>query len=169
MSREVRRVPKDWIHPEGIYLLPYDFKDQLEKWEEGELKWNAGFVRDWSKDEVVWKEKPAGWDGTYEEHEGERPREKQFMPTWPEEEKTHYQMYETTTEGSPISPVMKNPEQLAQWLVEANASAFGSQTASYEGWLRVANGGFAVSCVKKGGSGRIVSGVEALKEEPDEA
>jgi hypothetical protein len=45
---------------------------------------------------------------------------------------------------------------------DAGASAFGSQTASsYEGWLRVANGGWAPGAVSVGG-GPLTNGVDAL-------
>jgi len=45
-------------------------------------------------------------------------------------------MYETCTEGTPISPAFATPEELARWLADNEASAFGGMTASYEGWLR---------------------------------
>lgn len=73
-------------------------------------------------------------------------------------------MYETTSEGTPISPAFATPEELAQWLVDNNASAFADQTASYEAWLRIACGGYAPSAVMTFGSG-MVSGVEALKDD----
>jgi len=71
-----------------------------------------------------------------------------------------YQMWETTSEGSPISPVFATPEELARWLVDNEASAFGSQTGSYEGWLRVCGGGFAPSAVMCGGM--LASGVDGI-------
>ena len=81
------------------------------------------------------------------------------MPHWGNGEATHYQMYETTTEGTPISPAMGSPEQLAHWLVDNQVSAFGDQTASYEAWLMVAQGRTAISCmVTKAG---VINGVEA--------
>ncbi|MNR40154.1 hypothetical protein D3C85_1584160 [compost metagenome] len=69
-------------------------------------------------------------------------------------------MYETTSEGSPISPAFETPEQLARWLADNGASAFGGSTASYASWLRVANGGYAPSAVLS--SAGLQSGVEAL-------
>ena len=91
---------------------------------------------------------------------GQAPDQNNYMPDWPQEERTHYMMYEDTSEGTPISPAFETPEELAQWLVDNNASAFGSSTASYEGWLRVAKGGFACSMVIHGGV--IESGVDGL-------
>jgi hypothetical protein len=69
------------------------------------------------------------------------------MPNWPDDVSTHLMMYEDTTEGTPISPAFKTPEELAQWLVDNKASAFGRSLGTYEGWLRVARGGFAPSMV----------------------
>ena len=81
------------------------------------------------------------------------------MPHWRNGEATHYQMYETTTEGTPISPAMESPEELAHWLVDNQVSAFGDQTASFEAWLMVAQGRTAISCmVTKAG---VINGVEA--------
>jgi len=71
---------------------------------------------------------------------------------------TYYQMYETTSEGTPISPVMDRPENLASWLVENKATAFAGQTASYEAWLMVCQGRTALSGVYIGGD--FMNGVE---------
>ena len=76
---------------------------------------------------------------------------------------SHYQMYETCSEGTPISPVMASPEELAQWLFENRASAFAGQTASYEDWLSVCKGRIAVSGVIVGN--KVISGVEYQNED----
>lgn len=46
-----------------------------------------------------------------------------------------WQMWETTSEGSPMSPVFATPEGLARWLADTKASAFAGIGASYEDWL----------------------------------
>lgn len=72
-----------------------------------------------------------------------------------------WQMWETTSEGSPISPPFETPEALARWLADNNASAFGHNGASYESWLgMIKNTGWAPSAVlsKEG----FVSGVEDM-------
>ena len=66
-------------------------------------------------------------------HAGDPPEA--FTPDWPDSERTHWQMYEQTSEGTPISPVMESPEALARWLVDNNASACGPLTATYEQWM----------------------------------
>lgn len=72
-----------------------------------------------------------------------------------------WQMWETTSEGSPISPVMRSPEELAAWLTEHEASAFGSMGASYESWLAMIREGWAPSMVLS--SAGLQSGVDAAK------
>lgn len=62
------------------------------------------------------------------------------MPHRNSKEKNHLMMYETTTEGTPISPAFDNPESLASWLVKNKASWFGDETADYETWLKVCKG-----------------------------
>jgi len=77
-----------------------------------------------------------------------------------------WQMWETTSEGSPISPVFETPEALARWLADTGASTFGSMTTTYEAWLRMICGpGWSPSMIVEGG--QMMSGVDAMsKEEP---
>lgn len=77
-----------------------------------------------------------------------------------------WQMWETTSEGSPISPPMPTPEKLAEWLVANNASSFGDQRATYEQWLAMINSGWAPSAVMS--DGQLKSGVEAIADIEDE-
>jgi len=61
---------------------------------------------------------------------------------------TGYQLWETISEGSPISPVFETPEELAQWLYINNVSSFGDQTCTYEQWLSFIKGiGWAPSMI----------------------
>ncbi len=71
-----------------------------------------------------------------------------------------WQMWETTSEGSPISPVCETPEGLARWLADNGASSFGHDTATYEQWLGMITAGWAPSAVLEGGV--MKSGVEAV-------
>ena len=150
MGREVRKVPADWQHPKdakGSYipLLGGSYAKAAAEWDEGIVKWAEGSRRDYSKDNA-WKPREHD-DGTYEDWAGTRPEESDYMPDWPEAERTHLMMYEDTTEGTPISPAFLTPEELARWLVDNGASSFGSSTGSYEGWLAVAQGGWAPSMI----------------------
>jgi hypothetical protein len=82
----------------------------------------------------------------YWDWSGNPPERGYYRPVWTEEP-THYMMYENTTEGTPISPAFATPEELAQWLVDNGASAFGGETASYKGWLATVRGGYAPSAI----------------------
>jgi hypothetical protein len=151
MGREVRRVPKDWKHP--VYdrdTAPYqtligkhralfsgfDPEEQVA-WDEGARKWAEGLRPD-GDEWVRYEERPLidrGRHDTWENWTGARPNRSDFMPTWNEEELTHLMMYETTTEGTPISPAFETGRELARWLADNNASSFGDRTAPYETWF----------------------------------
>lgn len=158
----MRMVPKDWKHPTDhndkyIPLLGGSYSEAAARWDEEYRKWLEGLRDDFK----------GGWvpyDGPciyYWEYAGPPPNEKEYMPDWPAEERTHYMMYEDTSEGTPISPAFETPEELAQWLANNNASAFGRETASYDDWLRTINRGSACSAVFDPEHG-MRSGVEAL-------
>lgn len=167
MSREVRRVPPDWKHPtiwredwRGEMVESFDalfdgafYEATLAVWDDENAKWEAGEFPDYADEDHR--------KMTYAEWNGERPEAKDYMPRWTPEEATHLMMYETTSEGTPISPAFATPEELARWLADNNASASGSRGASYEAWLRVARGGWAPTAISTPETG-MVSGVEAM-------
>jgi hypothetical protein len=168
VGREVRRVPANWKHPtdEAGELIPlhgYNFTDTLNEWLEGSRHWERGLIRDYSRglDGRDWKPKGDVKSETFEEWHGQKPEAKDYMPEWLPSEATHIQMYETCTEGTPISPVMETPEELARWLADNGASAFGSSTASYEAWLSTIKRGWAPAGIIRPSTG-ITSGVEGL-------
>lgn len=156
MGREVRKVPPTWEHPKderGNFIpLLEGFSADAKSWDEEAAAWARGEFPSYAdeKDKLL----------SFEDWSGKRPIPENYMPEWPAEEATHFQMYETCSEGTPISPVMSSPEELARWLTDTGASAFGSLTASYEKWLRVCQGGYASSAVVVGGN--LTSGVEGL-------
>lgn len=163
MGREVRMVPSDWQHPmdehgEYIPLLQEPWEKRAAAWDLGAVKWAEGLREDFVNEGQWVPKKPDEIGCTYEEWAGCRPCKEDYMPTFAPGTATHYMMYETCTEGTPISPAFETPEKLARWLVDNSASALGDQGASYEGWLRVAKGGYAPSMVLD--SGGLRSGVE---------
>jgi hypothetical protein len=168
MSREVRRVPPGWKHPRnahGNYIPLYEgpFSQRAKEWDEEAAMWAKGKRRGYGDDE--WVDIEDEYKGLlFEDWDGPRPEKQDYMPEWDEGECTHFMMYETCTEGTPISPAFPTPEELARWLVDNNASAFARQTATYEQWLRVCRGGYAPSAMLIPGKG-IVSGVAALAGE----
>ena len=162
MGREVRKVPADWKHPvnpsTGKHKPLFDgssFAELLAQWNEENAKWSRGEFPDYATEE----DKKM----SYSEWNGDQPKACDYMPQWTDAERTHFMMYEDTSEGTPISPAFATPEELARWLVNNNASAFAYSPGSYEGWLRVAKGGFAMSMVIA--NGKITSGVDAFNAE----
>lgn len=168
MGREVRRVPKDWQHPkikrfnylkmreEAVYQPMFDrsFAEAMDDWYREWKKWEAGERPDYCSEEN--KNLP------YWEWDGPPPDPAYYMPQWPEHERTHLMMYEDTTEGTPISPAFETPEELARWLADNNASAFGSMTATYEEWLSMCKRGWSPSMVIAGN--QMQSGVEFMAQ-----
>lgn len=74
-----------------------------------------------------------------------------------------WQMWETTSEGAPISPVCASPEVLARWLADNKASTFGDSTTDYETWLKmIAGDAWAPTLIIT--DGVMMSGVEAAAE-----
>lgn len=170
MGREVRRVHKDWQHPrndQGHHIPLFDGRKLAEHtadWDVGAEKWEQGFRRHYG--DHTWVPKGDECEEMpYSEWAGERPDPRDYMPEWSEEERTHLQMYENTTEGTPISPVMENPEDLARWLADNYASASGIMTATYDQWLSMIGQGWAVSLVTV--EGQLMSGVEASGRKVD--
>lgn len=95
-------------------------------------------------------------------HLGQRPDPADYMPEFEEGTATGWCMYETTSEGTPISPVFEDPDELARWLADNEASAFGSSTATYDQWLGMIRAGWAPSAAMD--SAGLRSGVEAIGE-----
>lgn len=170
MGREVRRVPADWQHPKeqkfdrrGQFVESYkplfggSWSEAAREWDAEREKWERGEFPEYSSEES--RQMP------YDQWSGRRPYSGDYMPDWPAEQRTHFMMYEDTSEGTPISPAFASPEELARWLADNKASAFGSDTATYEQWLRVARGGWAPSMVVS--DGVLSSGVAALGEASD--
>lgn len=187
MGREVRMVPPDWRHPKnekGNYIPMWarsyenavrDWEaEDLPEWIEGARLWATGLVKSSrgteTIDEVVARTEEYRRPQTYPTYEWwagdvpRKPRPEDYMPDWPAEQRTHFMMYEDTSEGTPISPAFATAEELARWLADTGASAFAGMTATYEQWLGTINRGSAFSAVLNPATGEMKSGVEALGE-----
>lgn len=145
MGREVRMVPSDWNHPKDentgqFKPLKEGYKNALDDF--------MGIVGE------------KGLQAAIEEC-GDAPDKEDYMPDWPSSQKNHYMMYENTSEGTPLSPAFDNKEDLARWLADNGASAFGDDTATYKEWLAMIEDGYAPSMIIDRGAGKIMSGVAA--------
>jgi hypothetical protein len=171
MGREVRMVPPNWEHPKNDAGDDTPLMDGLCKalsgWRREKAMWDLGYREGWGKDEPAWVPIEEKYAGSFEDWTGGEPDPDDYMPDWAPEFRTHFQMYEDTSEGTPISPVEETPEALARWLADNNASAFGGMTATYEQWLTMANRGWAPGAmltVNNDGSGTMKSGVAAMAD-----
>lgn len=175
MGREVRMVPSDWQHPKddrGRYKPMHggSFAKDAAEWDAENAKWGEGLRKDYSSefDGSGWKPREKDDGDSFEDWSGTRPDSRDYMPDWPAERRTHFMMYETTSEGTPISPAFATPGELARWLADTRASTFADMTATYEQWLPICQGGFAPSMIMD--SKGLRSGVEAaadINAEPD--
>lgn len=139
MGREIRRVPPNWEHPRyepgerydsrgedyATHYKPlYDesFEDAVVKWMGEATAWvavvNAGGTPEhWyadTEEEAAWaRANPfkayALWWSSPPDPESYRDR---FT-----EEPTAYQIYETVSEGTPISPVCATEDDLITWMM----------------------------------------------------
>jgi hypothetical protein len=138
MGRQLRKVAANWQHPKNengnyIPLLDGKFSERLAKWEEENEQWEKGFRDDWNGG---WKPREADeLNMTFAEWDGEKPVKEDYMPEWKEEQLTHIQLYENTSEGTPISPVYlaSEIEKLCEYAAE-NCSTFADFKASKEEW-----------------------------------
>lgn len=111
MGREIRRVPQDWEHPvdeRGHFKPLYDesFTDAASEWLRDAIAWSQG------KHESQDKDYPFYW-----QYAGAPPDEKYYRPAWGSPAEC-YQIYETVSEGTPVSPVFGTLEAMIDWMTQ---------------------------------------------------
>ena len=131
MGREIRMVPPNWEHPRmqcphspwkggcddakahrGMCHQPmYDrtFEEAAAEWKDAFLAWERG-ERETYCDEDSAK-------GEYWEWDGAPPDRKYYRPAWKEGEATWFQVYQTVSEGSPVTPPFSTREELVEYLI----------------------------------------------------
>lgn len=130
MGREIRRVPPNWEHP----------RQQCEHspWSGGcsDAKRNGGqcyrplFDRYFATAAKEWKDEFAAWergerpsycsadpDTEFWEYQGAPPDRDSYRPAWAEGAATWFQVYETVSEGTPVTPPFPTKEALIEYLV----------------------------------------------------
>lgn len=160
MGREVRRVPANWEHPKverpdhrlqrmvEDYQSMFDrpFGPAMDEWYANWKAWERGERPDYCSNES--KNLPF-W-----EWEGGPPDPEYYRPDWKDGEATWFQVYETVSEGSPVSPPFATQVELVDYLV-ANGD-FWDQKRGNGGWDRknaeaFVGTGYAPSMVVTGG------------------
>jgi len=88
-----------------------DYDAEAREWMDAAAKWHRGEGDDLA-DAADIAAHPFYW-----EWHGMPPEKEDYAPNWPEAERTHVQMYETVSEGTPVSPVFASLAELADWMV----------------------------------------------------
>lgn len=113
MGRELRKVIPNWEHPkkdrsdsfQPMFDRPYI--DAITEWINQHLLWEKGEHPDQPNECRYFAE----WDGNPPDFE-------YYRPCWKTEEMTWFQVYETVSEGTPVTPPFETKEELVEYLVE---------------------------------------------------
>jgi hypothetical protein len=168
MGREIRMVPANWQHPKEMrydHLLGREVETYKPLHDDRATALQS-FAADIEKKglaEAIDYHGGGPQSCRYVDFEGQE-------PTW-------FQVYETVSEGTPVTPPFETQEELVEYLV-ANGDFWDQQRRSEgrsvipcEPWSRkqaesfVYGGGWAPSLVVD--NGRVMSGVEAMAEMTD--
>lgn len=114
MGREVRRVPPNWQHPRhehtGRFVPMFDcpYEPELREWVDAWQAWDRG-ERPNSCTEELRAMKYWEWNGG-------PPDPERYRPDWPRDQMTWFQLYETVSEGTPVSPPFATEDELIDYL-----------------------------------------------------
>lgn len=124
MGREIRRVPANWEHPKKdvpdhrnrtmveSYQPMFDepFAPAMEAWYAAWKAWERGERPDYCSEQ---SQTLPFW-----EYNGPPPNPEYYRPDWPEDSATWFQVYETVSEGTPVSPPLATEEELIRYLAD---------------------------------------------------
>jgi hypothetical protein len=162
MGREIRRVPLNYEPPRQTCQYIHGWaSDPCPGWH-----WHPQFAESYTRALAEWQDGKQRWesgedpdalnhpDYTWEDWEGESPDPAYYRPEWPEGTPLGYCFYETTSEGTPISPVFATTDELAAWLVE-------HEGMSQDGAARFVASGWVPSLISMPGVG-VLTGMDAI-------
>lgn len=183
MGREIRKVIPNWEHPMKDYpnhrtgtmkkgyqpMFDQSFKEAIKTWISDFEAWERGerpsYCSEENKNIEFW------------EWEDGPPQFEYYRPEWRPEEMTWFQVYETVSEGTPVTPPFSTKEELVEYLV-ANGD-FWDQKRRAEGnafmrctpWTRqeaeaFVGAGHSMTMVSVGG--KVMDGVEFLAMQAEE-
>ena len=121
MGREIRRVPPNWQHPTeihsywGVPVLRVMFSQTLA---EAQAEWDR--ERDELETGFLAKKAQGKYEDydTYEDYAGERPSDPTYYTPYTKEEATWYQVWQTVSEGTPVTPPFATLQELEDHLVQ---------------------------------------------------
>jgi hypothetical protein len=123
MGREIRRVPPNWEHPKK-QVPDHRTWTMVERYQPLYDQPFAPRMREWYAEWEAWErgERPAHCDDEesrklqFWEWDGGPPDPEYYRPDWKEEEMTWFQVYETVSEGTPVSPPFATEDELIDYL-----------------------------------------------------
>jgi len=155
MGREIRMVPKGWKHPEhencshwgGIdchkkYANPTDYHYGKcfhplydENYEEAARKWLKSCMEYQNSTHIATESgiAPEKKEEFYWDYDGMPPNQ-EYYRTYKDEDCTCYQIYETVSEGTPVSPVFDSKEDMKAWLIKEGHSPKAAEGFVDSGW-----------------------------------
>lgn len=122
MPREIRRVPLGYEHPrdargrhvplfDGSDLYGHPLSAWQRVWDEECSAWGRG-------EHPAQRRSPDKTRGlAFDDWDGKRPDAADHTPELPLAERAGWCYYESTTEGTPLSPVFATAEELARWFI----------------------------------------------------
>jgi len=180
MGREIRRVPEDWEHPvytddlvtesqrgrigKPIAMYDEDIETATRKWVDGAALWIQGkhpdqqFAAENGTDYPDWYERTFY---AYSTHESRSPDPESYRRPFVSEP-THYQVYETVSEGTPVSPVFATTDEMIDWLTSVPMGGVNEVPLSRKAAAKFVEYEYAPSFIVDARGLR--TGVEALED-----
>ena len=130
MGREIRMVPPNWQHPKDERghdkpMHDQNFADAATEWKREFAEWESGKRPDYcdgdSKLLEFWE-----WHG--------QPPDRDYYRPWKDEEATWFQVWQTVSEGSPVTPPFATKQELVEYLV--THGDYWDQKRGDGGWKR---------------------------------
>ncbi len=121
MGTEIRSVIPNWEHPkkDGAYIPLFDesYSAVLSRWKKEKTEW---------EDLQATLVSGADAEASFEDLVESRPEPESYRPDWKPEEMTWVQLYENTTEGTPVTPAFPTRAALVDHMVEHGDSYAGT-------------------------------------------
>ena len=118
MGREIRRVPAHWDHPmtwDGKLqpMLDSSYIDAINDWISAHNAWEDGT----HPTLVAYPDYKAKFHH-FANYSGNPPSIEYYRPNWKPDEMTWFQVYETVSEGTPVTPPFETRDELVEYLVQ---------------------------------------------------
>lgn len=119
MGREIRRVPPNWEHPK-TKRFDYQLGREVEDYHPMFDRPFGPEMREWYANWEAWErgERPEGSEdcANFWDWNGGPPDPAYYRPAWKDGDATWFQVYQTVSEGAPVTPPFATREELIDYL-----------------------------------------------------